>query len=471
MKNQGIHFFSVRGRYFAYHIDSTACVELDSLASQWLPAVVEGATPPLPEALIGRYSPEAVDACAEQCCDLLARGPFSKSLPPYEHHQQQELLAATLHISHQCNLACRYCYADTGSFGKDRKLMKKEVVFKALDFVFAQARKGGELNIGFFGGEPILNYRGICEGVKYARNCAARFGNKVSFSLTSNATLLTEDIMKMLSSEKFSLIFSLDGPPEIHDRMRQTRSGAATQARVLQNVLDYQRQFGDEFTVRGTFTAITPEFSQQVVYLNEQGFKNVSVEPAQLDPSHPGAIVTPEQIAQIKEEYEHLAEIFLAWFDQGSYLHFFHFDDCLRRLLKPRPKYTECGAGGGFIAIIPDGRIFPCFEAVMEDRNCIGHIDSGFDPVKRAVFQRMYVGAKDTCRSCWLKHACGGGCHAFNIRYNGTIDKPYEPQCEFLRHRHMTSAWLLSEINARGKEAVERLQGYLGIRSAGKSGQ
>lgn len=463
MTFQDIHLFTMRGRHFACHVDSSACVEIDSLASRLLPSIIEGKSPTLENPPIDQCSPEEIDRCTRECRRLLNEGPFSRPVQPYTHQIQNDVLAATLHISHDCNLACAYCYADTGAFGKTRRLMTPDVIRKAIDYVFAHASKEGNINIGFFGGEPLMNFEGIREGVAYAKACAECSGRTVSFSMTSNATLLTDKVMKMLSEEKFSLIFSLDGPPDVHDKMRRARGGRGTHARVLDKIHSYARRYNGDFTVRGTFTAATPKFSEQVVYLNEQGFTSISVEPAQLDPSHPAAIVTAEQIDEIKAEYERLAEVFLEWFGQGRFLHIFHFEQGLRRLLKPHPMYTECGAGGGFIAVTPEGQIYPCFEAVVENENCIGDIESGFDAQKRSVFQAMHVERKEVCRFCWVKHACGGGCHAFNIRYNGAIDKPYRPHCEFIRHRFMICAWLLAEINDRGEAAIQRLCEGLGV--------
>lgn len=463
MTLEDVHLFTMRGRHFACHVDSSACVEIDSLASQLLPSIIQDGDTRLPSSVRDDYSPQDIDQCVRECRQLLDEGLFSRSAQPYTHQIYGNVSAATLHISHDCNLACTYCYADTGSFGKPRGLMRAEVVTKAIDYVFAHAPKEGEISIGFFGGEPLMNIDGIRKAVAHAKARAAAAGLGVSFSMTSNATLLTDDIMQMLRDEKFSLIFSLDGPPGVHDQMRKARGGRGTHARVLQRIQAYRERYGGSFTVRGTFTAATPRFSEQVVYLNEQGFTDISVEPAQLDASNPAAITTAKQIDEIKEEYERLADIFLAWFDQGRFLHFFHFEKGLRALLKPHPMYTECGAGAGFIAITPEGKIFPCFEAVVEDENCIGDIESGFDAVKRSVFQAMHVELKETCRSCWVKHACGGGCHAFNIRYNGAINEPYQAHCELIRHRFMTCAWLLAEINDRGKPAMRRLWKELGV--------
>jgi uncharacterized protein len=273
--------------------------------------------------------------------------------------------------------------------------------------------------------------------------------------------LLTPKIMDFICRERFSLIFSIDGSKETHDRMRKTKNGKGSHSIVLRNVKEYMQNYSHNFTVRGTFTKTTPNFTQQVLFLNNQGFKSISVEPSQLDATNTNSISNDGAISRILVEYDQLADIYLDRFISDNPIHFFHFDYNLRKLLRPQQTHAECGAAGGFISITPDGRIFPCFETVPEKENCIGHINSGFDTHKRRIFQRMHVDSKEECNKCWIKYFCGGGCHAFNIRYNNNIMIPYEPQCEFIKYRFKLSAWILSEIMNRGENAVKKLKNHL----------
>jgi uncharacterized protein len=341
--------------------------------------------------------------------------------------------------------------------------MSRQIMQKAIDFTFAHSGDSKSVNIGFFGGEALLNFKLICEAVEYAKKEANTLNKRVTFSLASNATLLTAGIMDFISRENFSLLFSLDGPQKIHDRMRISRNGENTHSVVLRKIKKYARGYSESFTVRGTFTKTTPNFSEQVIYLNDQGFKSISVEPAQLAENNPHSISNYSDMQRIMLEYDKLADIYLERIRKGKPLHFFHFDNCLRKLLNPSPSHTECGAGSGYIAVAPDGNIFPCFESVAERKNSIGNINSGFYMRKRIVFQRMHVDAKKECRDCWIKYYCGGGCHAFNIRYNYDINIPYKPQCEFIKYRFKLAVWLLSEISAAGEKAINTLEKHIGI--------
>lgn len=458
-----VHFFSVRGRHFAYDVATTACVEVDSLALTVLPEMLAGPGAGLEEKYAHAYPKRQLGACIRQCERLLADDGFGGPPTRYRHAITKEVQGVCLHVAHCCNLRCAYCYADAGSFGRERQIMTRPVMIRAMDFAFEASGSANALDFGFFGGEPLLNAALIREAVTYAKAEAIRRGKRVTFSMTSNATLLTPSIMEFLHTEQFSLIFSIDGPRATHDRMRQTRSGHGSHARVLRHLKQFARRYSGDFTVRGTFTRTTPNFADQVVFLNDQGFQNVSVEPAQLHPSNPHAIYSEADLLRVQAEYARLTDIYVERLLQGSPLRFFHFDYVLRKLLAPAPMHTQCGAGGGYIAITPDGKIFPCFEAVVEEENCIGDIENGFDDAKRLRFQRLHADVRTGCRPCWLRYFCGGGCHALNIRYNGNIHTPYAPYCRLMKLRFELCAWILAEIMNRRHDGVERVRRHVGL--------
>ncbi len=457
----GVHYFSVKGRWFAYDTASTSCAELDDVALTVLPEILSGRRAGLARKYAHVYAASELRECVEECAALVDRGLFGAPAPAYRHRIHDQVGAVCLHVAHDCNLRCGYCFAKTGGYGGRRRLMSSAVMRRSVDFAFAHSGALERMNIGFFGGEPLMNFPLVREAVAYARVKGAAMGKTATFSLASNAMALGPSIMEFLHRERFSLLFSLDGPRTVHDRLRTTRTGRGSHAVAEKRILDYRRRFADEFTVRGTFTRTTPNFADQVLYLNDRGFSSVSVEPAQLDAAVPHSMTTPGEIARVLHEYDRLADLYVERFDRGRALHFFHFDHVLRKLLEPRPTHTECGAGSGYIAVAPDGSIFPCFETVAEKRNRIGHVDAGFDAPRRRVFQRMHADARPECRACWLKYSCGGGCHAFNIRFNGDISVPYRPHCIFIRHRFKLCAWILAEIAGRGDGAVGRLKEHL----------
>ena len=203
----------------------------------------------------------------------------------------------------------------------------------------------------------------------------------------------------------------------------------------------------------GTQTIMRNRVGWARTYLNKAGLLSI--------PQRAHAMITDRGRQVLAECPERVDVRYLKRFDEGRPLSFFHFDYVLGKLLRPAPTHTQCGAGGGYVAVTPDGELFPCFELVVEKENCIGSLAEGFDPAKRRRFQRMHADARTGCRDCWLRYHCGGGCHAFNIRYNRDIHLPYRPYCEFARHRFELAAWILSEIAARGPRALKRLQAHL----------
>lgn len=459
------HSFSVQGKHFVCDVLTTQCFRLDSIGLSILPELLVGTQDNFEEKYAGAYPSSGLRKCIRECRETLRLGHFTASVPPYRHSRNDHIASLCLHVSHHCNLNCEYCYADAGSFGGKRSLMSQEVMRKAVDFAFMNSGDLEELGIGFFGGEPLLNLPVIQETVAYAKNRAQHLKKQVRFSMSTNATLLTRPTMDFLHRENFSLLFSLDGPARIHDRMRKDWKGRGTHACAMRNIRTFAKHFSPEFTVRGTFTRTTPNFTDQVLFLNDQGFCNISVEPAQLPPSHPHAITRDVELNRVKAEYDRLAHAYVERLRRGKPISFFHFDQCLEKLLAPRPTHTACGAAGGFIAVTPDGSIFPCFEAVVEKENCIGHLDTGFDKAKRRFFQHLHVDAKRGCRECWARYICGGGCHAFSIRYNGDIHIPYYPQCELFKYRFELSAWILSDVADMGATAMQSLRKHLGIES------
>lgn len=463
MQRNGIYFFCVMGRYFAFDVNTTFCTELDSIALSVLPELMSGTGDNLAKKYANVYPTQQLHECITECKNLLDNTSFGTMPSRYHHQIQDAVTTVCLHVAHHCNLNCEYCYADTGSFGGTRRLMSRQIMMQAVDLTFARSGNHKKVNVGFFGGEPLINFKLIRECVEYAKGKANELNKQVTFSMASNAVLLTPNIMDFLARENFSLLFSLDGPQHVHDRMRKTRNGRKTHALVLRNIKRFAKIYPGEFTVRGTFTRTTPNFSEQVLFLNEHGFKSVAVEPAQLAENSPHSITSMGDIARIMYEYDKLAGIYLERFNKGNPIYFYHFDDCLRKLLRPRPVHTECGAGSGYIAVTPDGKIFPCFEAVAEKENCIGHINTGFNKQKRKTFQRMHADVKKECRSCWMKYACGGGCHAFNIRFNRNIEAPYKIHCEFIKHRFKLSAWILAEIMDKGEKSVKALKKHLQV--------
>jgi len=463
MKNKEIFFFRIRDKCFAYSINNTQCVSIDNLTLSVLPRLLENKNEWIHKMYSPVFTDSELDSCINQCLEFLNEQKSYRKGDSYKYQINQDINNICLLLAYDCNLRCEYCYAHGGSFGEQRMLMSQNVMTKAIDFCLKNTGKEEKIQIGFFGGEPLLNFDVIVKCVTYANRRVSEINKEVTYSIVTNATLLNQEIMDFLYNNNFSIIFSIDGPKSIHDRHRKSMTGKSTHSLVLHNVLTFKKNYTDDFTIRGTFTSITPNFSEQVLFLNDLGFNQISVEEAQLSEKHPGSIYSQSDILRIQLEYDKLADIFLEWFDKGKHLHFYPFENCLRDIINPKTQHRPCGSGCNVIAIAPDGSIFPCFEAAIEKENIIGHIDKGFDDTKRLVFQSNYVDKYKLCQECWLKYFCGGGCYSFNIHYNRNIGIPYQPNCDLTKYRYMISAWIMSKIIERGEEAVMKLKSNLGI--------
>jgi uncharacterized protein len=353
MNINNVHFFSIKDRYFAYDISGTFCFEVDQIALTVLPEILAGTKDGIVEKYRHIYSSDQIRESVQESKEVVDKI-LSNTKPERRHDCLQDKISGiSLHVSHDCNMNCSYCYADAGTFGGNQMLMTSEVMRKAIDFTFAGSGNTEEVRIAFFGGEPLLNFGLINDAVSYSKDRAAKYGKMINFGMTTNATLLTKKIIDFLVKENFSMLFSIDGPSIIHNKMRKFKGGKGSHSQVLRNIKEYMRLGSNGFTVRGTFTRSTPNFSEQVVFLNEQGFRSISVEPAQLHESNPLSIYSGGMLLRAKSEYDKLASIYIEMLVKDKPISFFHFDHYLRKMIQPSRQ--------GFCSHYPRWQDFPLF--------------------------------------------------------------------------------------------------------------
>lgn len=344
--------------------------------------------------------------------------------------------ALCLNIAHDCNLRCRYCFAGQGGYGQWRMLMSFDVARRAVDFLIAHSGPRQHCEMDFFGGEPLMNWHVVQQTVAYVREQEKKHNKIIKLSLTTNGMLLDEEKVKYLTDNHIALILSLDGRKENHDRMRPGVHGEGTYDRVLKN-LQYcvAHRDGEEYYVRGTYTKYNLDFTQDVLDMVDKGFPAVSMEPVVGDLTEPYAI-QEEDLPRVKEEYETLAKTFLAREEAGRPFFYFHFNmnlwqgPCLPKRLR------GCGAGHEYLAVVPNGDIYPCHQFVGRDGYVIGNVYEGLKNMKMMrEFRENHVLNKPECVGCWAKFFCSGGCHANNETYAGDIHKPFHISCEIQKKR------------------------------------
>lgn len=344
--------------------------------------------------------------------------------------------ALCLHIAHDCNLACKYCFAEEGEYHGRRALMSYETGKKALDFLIASSGSRRNLEVDFFGGEPLMNWQVVKALVEYGREQEKIYDKRFRFTVTTNGVLLNDEIQAFINREMDNVVLSLDGRKEIHDAMRPFRGGKGSYGLIVpkfQKLAESRNQ--EKYYIRGTFTRKNLDFGEDILHFAQLGFKQVSMEPVVGDESDPYAI-REEDIPAIKEEYDRLARIMIEKEKKGEGFHFFHFmldldgGPCVAKRL------SGCGSGTEYLAVTPWGDLYPCHQFVGQEEFLMGNVDEGIvRPEIAEEFRSCSVYSKEKCRGCFAKFYCSGGCMANAQHFHGTIHATYDIGCEMQRKR------------------------------------
>lgn len=379
------------------------------------------------------------------------------------------LRALCLNVAHDCDLACRYCFAGRGGFGRKRRLMSPDTAQAAVELLLAASGDIDSCEIDFFGGEPLLNLDVIRAVVDYARRRGPESGKRFGFTVTTNAAALGFKEASYLDETMENVVLSLDGRPEVHNRMRPTPDGGPSHGVVLENVKRFvEMRYDRDYWVRGTYTAFNLDFTEDVRYLADQGFTHISLEPAVGGPVGAGLWgLGPEHVERAAAEYLRLAEFLHERAAAGHPVQFFHF------IAEPEagPCYAKrvrgCGAGREYMAVTPEGDVYPCHQFVAWDEYRTGRLDElragvfagparlksagevGVPGEKSTEVGRLWLGSKEICQGCWARYRCSGGCHANALGATGDIRRPDPLGCALLKARLEAALYL--EALQRGR--------------------
>lgn len=349
---------------------------------------------------------------------------------------ESPIKAMCLHISHDCNLRCKYCFASTGDFGTGRKLMPFEVGKAAIDFLLEKSVGRENLEVDFFGGEPLMNFEVVKQIVEYARSKEKEFNKNFRFTITTNGMLLNDDNIDYINKEMYNVVLSVDGRKEVNDAMRVRVDGSGCYDKIVPNFKKLVDKRGDkEYYVRGTYTKYNLDFSEDIMHLYNAGFDEISVEPVIESPEVAYAI-TEEDLDKIYAEYDKLVDRISDIKKSGKYINFFHFMIDLDQGPCVVKRLRGCGSGNEYVSITPDGDIFPCHQFVGHDEYKMGNIEEGtFNEEIKKEFAGAHVYSKPACQECWARFYCSGGCNANNYVFNGDIHKAYDLSCQIQRKR------------------------------------
>lgn len=350
--------------------------------------------------------------------------------------RQTVVKALCLHIAHACNLSCRYCFAGEGEYRGDRSLMSFEVGKKALDFLVANSGSRRNLEVDFFGGEPLMNFDVVKKLVEYGRSLEKEHDKHFRFTLTTNGVLLDDDIIEFANQEMDNIVLSIDGRKEVHDHMRPRKDGSGSYDLILDKFKRVAESRGQQkYYVRGTFTHYNLDFVEDVLHLADEGFRQISVEPVVAGPDEPYAI-REEDIPVICEGYDRLAREMIEREKAGRGFTFFHYMIDLTGGPCVYKRLSGCGSGTEYLAVTPWGDLYPCHQFVGNEAFLLGNVDDGIvNSELRDRFKLCNVYAKEECRNCFAKFYCSGGCAANAYNMHGDINQPYEIGCELQRKR------------------------------------
>ncbi len=452
------HTFQFNGEYFAYDSESGALHQLDEAAFSLVRAYQENncTRPSNPSFFVSNLNPsEAEQLCGEIEALIAAGELFSESVNISTEQLYPDgilLKAMCLNICHACDLRCRYCFASEGTYGDSKEsLMSFATGKKAIDFLIKSSGNRKNLDIDFFGGEPLLNWNVVLQLTEYCKQQSHLHGKDIRLTITTNATNLTEDKIECLNHNFKNVVLSLDGRQEVNDRMRLNAAGEGSYAKIAPNIKNFVRLRGDlEYYLRGTFTKHNLDFTADAMHLAEFG-RNISLEPVLSAPDCDYAIALSD-LPEIEKEYEKLAVSLNELEENGSDINFFHFfldlegGPCIFKRLK------GCGAGLEYCAVAPSGEIYPCHQLVGEEKYLLGSVQDENVTLNRSIqdmFKRFLLSDQEPCSSCWARYHCGGGCAADILHANNSLNGVNEISCTLLKKRVECALWLAAQRKAR----------------------
>ncbi len=442
-----VHEYKNNGYNIVLDVNSGAVHIVDDIVYDMIPLIEEdmdASDKALYEALEGRYDMADISEAASEIRQLKEDGAlftpdsFEQYVDSFTKGKTEHpvVKALCLHIAHDCNLRCKYCFAEEGEYHGRKALMSYEVGCKALDFLVANSGARRNLEVDFFGGEPTMNFEVVKKLVEYGRSLEKEHDKNFRFTLTTNGVLLNDEILDFANKEMHNLVLSIDGRKEINDRMRPTANQKGSYDVILphfQKAAESRNQ--QNYYVRGTYTHYNTDFSKDVLHLHDLGFEQISVEPVVCDPKEDYAL-REEDVPALLEQYDILAREIIKRRKEGRFINFFHFMIDLEGGPCVAKRLSGCGAGLEYLAVTPWGDIYPCHQFVGEERFLMGNVYDGItkDEIVKE-FGRANVYTKPECRECFAKFYCSGGCMANSFHATGNINGNYGIGCKLQRKR------------------------------------
>ena len=443
-----IHSYKMNGYNIILDQNSGCVHSVDDVAYDIINMYSTTPKEEIAEYILNKYNdrrdvtPEDIQLCFEDIEGLIAEGRLfaedSFEATAAEFKKRQGVIKAIcLHVAHGCNLNCEYCFAGKGEYGgNDKGLMSVEVGKRALDYLVEQSGSRKNLEVDFFGGEPLLNWDVCKELVKYGRELEKKYNKNFRFTLTTNGVLVDDEVIDFCNKEMSNVVLSLDGRKEVHDRLRKTPLGGGSYDQIVPKF----KKFADnrnqkDYYIRGTYTHYNRDFAADLIHMADLGFKELSVEPVVCDPREPWAL-KQDDLPILKEQYQILANEMLRRYRKGDGFTFYHYMIDLDHGPCIVKRISGCGVGTEYMAVTPGGDLYPCHQFVGDDKFLIGNIYDGVThPEVLTQFEQCNVYSHKECKDCFAKLYCSGGCAANAYHTTGSVNGVYEFGCELHRKR------------------------------------
>ena len=436
-----VHQYKNNGYNIVLDVNSGAIHVVDDVTYDVIELFEDNSAKEIIEKLVDRYPQTEIEEAIQEVNELkdneelFTEDTYKERIIDFKK-RQTVVKALCLHIAHDCNLACRYCFAEEGEYHGRRALMSYETGKQALDFLIANSGSRRNLEVDFFGGEPLMNWDVVKQLVAYGREQEKLHDKHFRFTLTTNGVLLNDEIMEFANKEMDNVVLSIDGRKEVHDRMRPFRKGAGSYDLIVPKFQKFaESRNQDKYYVRGTFTHNNLDFSNDVLHLADLGFKQISVEPVVAQPTEDYAI-REEDLPQLYEEYDKLAAEMVKRHKNGNDFNFFHFMIDLEGGPCVAKRLSGCGSGTEYLAVTPWGDFYPCHQFVGQEEFLMGNVDEGITkPEIAEEFRGCSVYSKESCRTCFARFYCSGGCAANSYNFHGSITDAYDIGCEMQKKR------------------------------------
>ena len=443
-----IHQYKLGGLNIVIDVYSGSVHAVDELCYELISMYEKGTREDVIEELLAKYgnnkdvTREELEECWEQVTELKSMGKlftedtYENMASDLKDRSEGIVKALCLHVAHSCNLNCEYCFASQGKYSGERALMSFETGKRALDFLMENSGTRRNLEVDFFGGEPLMNWQVVKDLVLYARSVEKEHNKNFRFTLTTNGMLIDDDVIEFSNREMSNVVLSLDGRKEIHDRFRVDYEGRGSWDRIVPKFQELvRRRGGRNYYMRGTFTHANPDFLEDIRTMLDLGFNELSMEPVVCKDTDPSAL-TEEDIAIVCGQYEKLAELMLERHREGRPFTFYHYMIDLKGGPCIYKRISGCGSGTEYMAVTPWGDLYPCHQFVGDEKFRLGDIFNGAtNKSMQEEFRACNVYTREECRDCWAKLYCSGGCAANAYHASGSVRGIYEKGCVLFKKR------------------------------------